>query len=59
VAPDPSLLVRLRDAAPTLLESLLWGWLLGDLSADAYFEELEITQLSGPGYLTDDFCGEP
>jgi len=45
--------------APTLLENLLWGWLLGHLSPDVYFEELVITDLRGPGHLPDDFQGVP
>jgi hypothetical protein len=46
------------DAAPTLLENRLWGWLLGYSSFDDYIDELLITPLPGPGYVTDDFAGE-
>lgn len=45
--------------APTLLESLFWGWLAGLSSAELYFEELAITDLWGPYNVPDDFPGEP
>ena len=54
-----ALLVDALHAAPTLLENLYWGWLLGLSSANDYLSELAITSLVGPGYLPDDFPGEP
>jgi hypothetical protein len=45
--------------APTLLEDLFWGWLLGHAKWDLYAEELMITPLQGPGYVPDDFPGVP
>lgn len=56
VAPDA--LERALEAAPTVLESFFWGWLLGALPAEAYMAELAITDLSGPGWVTEDFVGE-
>lgn len=50
---------RALEQAPTLLENLLWGWLLGLSSAQDYLDELAITSLDGPGYVTDDFAGVP
>ena len=47
----------LQDA-PTLLENFLWSWLLGITDSDTYFRELLASDLSGPGYVTDDFRGE-
>jgi hypothetical protein len=47
------------NEAPTLLEDLFWGWLLGHAPATLYLEELAITQLTGPGYVPDDFPGVP
>ena len=52
-------LERCSNGARTLLETMMWGWLLGQLPAAVYFQELEITQLDGPGYVTDDFEGVP
>jgi len=62
VIPDKDARARLWQArmqAPTLLESMLWGWLLGLVSFDSYRAEAEITDLRGPGYLPSDEQGEP
>jgi hypothetical protein len=59
--PDPhrAALLRALDEAPTVLEAMLWGWLLGHPDAKRlYFEELMITDLVGPGDVPDDFEGE-
>lgn len=57
--PATALALRALDAAPTLLEKLLWAMVLGYPNADAqYFEELAISDLRGPGHLTDDEPGE-
>lgn len=53
-----TLLARALEDAPTVLESFFWGWLAGEVPASMYFEELAITTLAGPGYMTDDFVGE-
>lgn len=51
---------RAFETAPTLLESMFWGALCGAPNGwELYFKELEITDLRGPGYLTEDFVGEP
>lgn len=48
------------EAAPTLLESMFWSWMMGAPNGAAlYFAELEITSLGGPGYVADNFRGEP
>lgn len=47
------------EAAPTVLESFFWGWLCGVPNCEhLYFEELAITDLRGPGHMTNDFVGE-
>ncbi len=57
--PATALALRALDAAPTLLENYFWGMVLGYPGvAEQYFEELEITDLRGPGHLTDDEPGE-
>lgn len=51
-------LARCLEAAPTVLESFFWGWMSGALPSEAYFQELLAQDLSGPGYVTEDFVGE-
>ncbi len=58
-APATALALRALDAAPTLLERLFWGMVLGYPGvAEQYFEELEISDLRGPQHLTVDEPGE-
>ncbi|MES2384520.1 MAG: hypothetical protein V4593_08220 [Pseudomonadota bacterium] len=47
------------ERAPTLLENLFWGWMLGFAPASDYLDELVITDLRGHGNVPDDFLGEP
>jgi hypothetical protein len=48
------------EDATTLLENMFWSWMMGaPRGAELYLEELAITPLGGPGYLPDDFQGEP
>ena len=57
--PATALALCALDAAPTLLENFFWGMVLGyPGAAELYFEELAITDLRGPGHLTDDEPGE-
>lgn len=51
--------MRSLEEAPTLLENYFWAALLGISSWDGYLSELLITDLVGPGYVTDDFVGAP
>jgi hypothetical protein len=52
-------LTRCAEEAPTLLESLFWGWLSGMSSVELYLEELVITDLWGDGGVPDNQLGEP
>lgn len=51
---------RSLEDAPTLCENLFWAALLGLPGGwGAYFKELNITDLYGPGCMPDNFAGEP
>lgn len=58
-APE-ALAARMFEAAPTVLESMFWNWMMGGPRGfELYFEELIISDLRGPGDQTEDFVGEP
>lgn len=49
---------RNMHAAPTVSETLFWGWLLGiPCGARLLFEELLIVDFEGPGDVPDNFVG--
>lgn len=51
---------RAFEDATTLLENLFWSWMMGaPRGAELYFKELSASDLRGPGYIADDFPGEP
>lgn len=54
-----ALAARMFEAAPTVLESMFWNWMMGGPNGwEIYAEELIISDLRGPGDLTEDFVGE-
>ncbi len=57
--PHRAAMWRSLDTAPTLLENMFWGALLGVTPWETYLEELTITPLDGPGHEPDNFEGDP
>lgn len=59
VTPERASALRALDNAPTVLEALFWGMVLGHPRADElYLAELIVTDLVGYGNVPDDFRGE-
>ncbi len=54
-----AMFARALNTAPTVLEALFFGWLLGLPGGERLFwEELLISPLEGPGNVPDDFVGD-